>query len=467
MVLFFMKGCLMIFKAIRFLWGEMTTEELKRFWRLSSIFFVLIGSYWFIRVMKDAIFTQFVGYEYQPFAKMVSLVTTIGAVLLYNKLINVLKRNVLFYLICSFFGFCFIGLGYLIAHPVLSSTPTTPVFGSISTLIPGSFLGWFMYCFIESFGSIVPALFLAIVASTMSTELAKKGYGMIYTFGQLGLILGTWFVSNHIKTLGFGILFSMGGAFICLLPFLMKWYMATVPTDVVARNQATDQKPKTSILEGLRLLLSRPYVAGLFVVTTTYEIITTIVEFQMGICATQTYGVTPEGIASFAWLKAMNGMVIGILSLAFALLGTSFLMRKFGLKFCIISYPALIGIIVATIFGFYLTGVSVHFLMWACFCGVVLFKGLSYTLNNPSKEVMYIPTSHDVKFKAKSWIDGFGGRFSKGTGAVVTGSLGANLPTLLMFGSVVSLGLVAFWIFVAAYVGNTFNKLQTDNKIIE
>jgi AAA family ATP:ADP antiporter len=454
-------------KVIRFLWGDLTPDELKRFWRLSTIFFVLIGVYWFIRVMKDPVFSLLVGYKYQPFAKIVSLFVVVGAVLLYSKLVDLLKKNVLFYLICSFFGLSFLGLGYVISHPGILSTATGSTLSSTFSFIPGSFLGWFIYCFIESFGSIVPALFLAIVASTMSTELAKKGYGMIYAFGQLGVILGTGFVASYVKTLGFGILFAMGGIFIGILPFLMKWYMTTSPIAIERQCSSSEQKPKTGILEGLRLLLSRPYIAGLFVVTTMYEVIGTIVEFQMGLCATETYGVSAEGIASFAWLKAMNGMSVGILSLAFALFGTSFLMRRLGLKFCIISYPTMIGITIATIFGFYCAGASLYFLMWAFFCAVVLFKGLSYTLNNPSKEVMYIPTSNDVKFKAKGWIDGFGSRAAKSTGALVTGSLGANLSALIVFGSVAALGIVAFWVFVAAYVGNTFNKLQAENKIVE
>ncbi len=205
----------------------------------------------------------------------------------------------------------------------------------------------------------------------------------------------------------------------------------------------------------------------MLVVTTAYEIIGTIVEFQMGICATTVYPVNIDGGAAFAWFKGIQGLSTGILSLMFALFGTSILMRKFGLKFCIISYPVMIGITVISCFGFYITGASLYFLMWAFLIAVVLFKALSYTLNNPAKEVMYIPTSKDVKFKAKSWIDGFGGRTAKSTGAVVTGSLGANLSNLIIFGTFASLGLVAFWIFVAAYVGNKFNQLQKENKIIE
>mgnify|MGYP001766910666 CR=1 FL=1 len=450
---------------IRFFWGDMSQDELKRFGILSATYFFLIGAYWLIRVMKDPIFEVLVGFRYQPFAKMVSLVVVICAVLFYNKLIDLLKRDKLFYCIATFFGIGLLGLGYLVAHPHLL---TMPVGSAYSNFIPGNILGWIAYCFIEIYGSLMPALFLSIVVSTMSVESAKKGYGMIFTFAQIGAILGTLLVMSYLKTLGFGVLLAVGGISVSVLPFLMRWYIKNAPVAPSEKIEAAEHKPeKTGILEGLKLLLSRPYVAGLFVVTTTYEVIGTIVEFQMKMTATQIYPKSIDGGVGFGWFTAINGTMVNVLALTFALLGTSFLMRKFGLKFCVMSFPTMIGITVASIFGFYMLGASSYFLMWALFVAVVLFKGLSYTLNNPSREVLYIPTSKDVKFKSKSFIEAFGGRSTKAVGATVTGSLGGDFGMLLVFGTFISLGLVAFWILVAAFVGNKFNELQKENKIIE
>ncbi|KKP24348.1 MAG: Plastidic atp adp transporter [candidate division TM6 bacterium GW2011_GWF2_28_16] len=453
----------MFAKVARFLWGNMSEEELKKFSILSGAYFFLIGSYWLLRVMKDSVFSVLVDYRQQPFAKMVSLFVVIGVVLFYNKLVNIFKRNTLFYIIALFFGVGFITLGYLISHPYLVSLPADSTFLSF---IPGKILGWFIYCFIESFGSLMPALFLAIVASSTTTESAKRGYGMMFCFAQLGSLVGTSFVAHYVKPLGFGILFAIGGILISMLPLFMKKYMK-IAVFLDEDKSGKEQKSKTGILEGLKLIATHPYIAGILVVTVVYEVISTIVEFQMGICATQIYPVALDGGAGFAWFKALNGVYVAGLSLAFALLGTSFFMRKFGLKFCLIMFPAMIGITIAILFGLYIFGASLNVLMWGFFAAVVVFKGLSYTLNNPSKEVIYIPTSKDVKFKAKSWIDGFGGRTSKTVGSTVTATLGGNLSTLIVVGSFISLGIVAFWIFVAAFVGNKFNELQKNNKIIE
>jgi AAA family ATP:ADP antiporter len=48
---------------------------------------------------------------------------------------------------------------------------------------------------------------------------------------------------------------------------------------------------------------------------------------------------------------------------------------------------------------------------------VLFLQGLTYSLNEPAKELLYMPTSDMIKFKAKAWIDVFGARLAKAMGA--------------------------------------------------
>ncbi len=193
---------------------------------------------------------------------------------------------------------------------------------------------------------------------------------------------------------------------------------------------------------------------GILVVSITYEIITTILEYQMNFYAKQSLG-SIEKVASFL---GMQGVAVNSISFLFALVGTSFFIRKFGLTTCLILYPLSIA-------GFVLYAWSLPslYVFLACVVGI---KGLSYALNNPCKEIMYIPTSKDVKFKAKGWVDAFGGRTSKSMGSVVN-ALFPVLSELLVYGSIISLGIIAAWIPVAWYVGTTNSKLVQENKLIE
>lgn len=459
----------MLPKPLRVLWGNLTLEEVKKFGILAATLFLIIGVYWMLRVMKDATFGLFVGYkEYQPYAKIASIFFVLLAVLIYSKLVDVLSKQRLFYFVCLFYGLGFLGISYFFLHPDLV-TVTNPTFSWLFSWIPGKPVGggfgWLTYLFLESFGSIVVAMFWSFVASTTSTESAKRGYGMIMSITQFGTILGPWIVQQYAKTLGLPKLYALGGVIVCCIPLLILLYMFVVPQEPVTPGEAS--KPKTGLFEGLKLLCTRSYLIGILVVATMYEVISTIVEYQMGVCIDKVNPATADGGGAFATVKAWNGMAIGFLSLLFALLGTSFFMRKFGLKFCLITFPVTIGITVTALYFYWLTGAQEYQLMWAFFIAVVIFKGLNYALNNPTKEVLYIPTSKDVKYKAKAWIDAFGNRSSKAVGGLITSTLGASLPTLIAVGTFVSLGIVGFWVVMAAFTGNMFEKLQTENKIVE
>lgn len=452
-------------RLIRFLWGDLTAKEFKRFGLLALIFFVIIGSYWLMRVMKDAQFTLLVGYQNEPIAKIVSVLFVIITLLSYNRLIDLFKKTSLFYFVCIFFGLSFIALGAGISF--FSAQITAKTLVTVPNLWPltsSKLIGWLTYFALESFGSLLPALFWSFVASTVTTDSAKRGYGLILVFGQLGAILGAA-TTYHFAELGLGKLFILGGAIVMLVPLLVSLYakITIAYHDMPINNGHTTQP---GILEGLRLLVSTPYIAALFVVTTAYEIIGNITEFEMGLCITKVYPAELDGGVGIAAFKSLNGIAIGTLSLAFALLGTSFFMRKFGLKRCLLLFPATIAITILAIFGFYSAGAGVAILVWVFFVAEVIFRGLSYTLNNPVKEIMYIPTSTTVKYKAKSWIDMVGSRAVKGGGSVITGLLGPSLPTLLLFGTAISLGITGFWIAIALYLGNAFNRLQAEKKII-
>ena len=106
-------------------------------------------------------------------------------------------------------------------------------------------------------------------------------------------------------------------------------------------------------------------------------------------------------------------------------------------------------------------------MLWATLGAMVCIKGLSYSINNPTKEMMYIPTSKDAKFKTKGWIDTFGNRMAKLGGARVSNVFKDNLNDLMVYGTALSLGVIGFWFLAAVYVGMRNQQLRKDGKIIK
>jgi len=455
----------MLSRITKALWGDLSINEYKKFGVLAVTFALIVGNYATIRSLKNGLLESLVGFEWQPYVKMFSVFATIFIVLAYGKLVDMFEKQKLFYILCPFYGTLFLIISYFAAYPdVLTISPTSAFYPLISW-IPGKAIGWISYVTIES-SSLVIALFWAFVASTTKIESAKKGYPFIFFIGEIGAIAGPYLALKYIFKIGAPAFLAIGGVLILLVPFFIKFYMSNIPLeDRISGEPESHKKVKTGFLEGIKLILTNPYVLGIFVVTTFYEIVGTILEFQMNIIAAKEVYLVRDAMIAF---NARYLIGIGILAMVFALFGSSFFMRRFGLRFCLVSYPLVIVFLVSSAFvSKFFIGITNYQFMWLIFGSMILIKGLSYALNNPSKEVMYIPTSKDVRFKSKSWIEVFGGRSTKSIGAGVSATFSKSLPDLLMYGSIISLGVLSIWIVIAFFVGNTFNKLQKENRIIE
>jgi len=450
-------------RFIRAIWGDLTRAEFEKFGILSIVYFLIIGAYSLLRTLKAPLFALFVGYEWQPFAKLASLVVVACAVLVFSKLVDLFQKHTLFYIVCAFYGLGFLILAYIIAHPWLLPAADLTVAGY--RVVPGRLLGWISYLFLESYGSIAAALFWGFVASTTTPDSAKRGYGMILAFTQCGAMLAPWIVIEFVAKTGLPILYACGGVMVCCVPFLIMLYRRVIPLE--SEIGATEEGTRVGVFEGMRLLFSHSYLLGVFVVGTMYEVISTITEYEMEFCASRIYPANLDEGVAFAWFAGWNNFMLGALSFLFALFGTSFFLRRIGLLGCLVLFPVMIIIVSIAAWAMFAAGSGMYVLMWSFFVAVVLFKSFNYTLNNPSKEMLYIPTSRNIKFKTKGWIDAVGARSLKGAGALITGTYGSSIASLIPVATVVSLVIGGGWIVGAVLVGMAFERLQAEGKIIE
>ncbi|QQR48697.1 hypothetical protein IPF37_03990 [bacterium] len=435
----------MFSKLCRVLWGDISREEFKKFGLLSAVFLFMIGAYWMVRLIKNASFMHLVSPQHLPYAKMVSLVSLLVLVLFYNKLVDWFEKTNLIYLVTIFYGALFLSFSYLFTLSSIGS--------SVLPSAANQALGWIFYVATESYGSIVIALFWSFVASSMDPASGKRGYPLIVFGAQFGSILGTALVATQSTTLGIPLLTAIAAMSMLMISPMIRLFTVHHPRAFVVSGAQENKKP-TGIIEGLRLICTKPYLMGILVVSTVYEVITVLFEFHMNSTAYATFD-SIEKVSSFL---GIYGMATNTVSLLFALLGASFFMRRFGIAACLIAYPAMLACLVC--YTWALPS------MWAFLVAVVAAKGLSYALNNPCKEMMYIPTSKDIKFKAKSWIDVQGSRSAKTSGATIVAMFPAT-SVLLTYGSVISLAIIAVWIPIALFVGRTNNKLIQNGETIE
>ncbi len=466
----------MLRTLVFYFFPDIQKEEFKKFSILAGTFSLVIGTYWLLRLLKNTIFIKIAfpeelgwvahqGRLFQPLAKFWSPFVVLAVVLIYSKLVDLFKKHQLFYIICSFYGFIFFNLSMVLLVKDLFGSA---YIGKWALALAG----WVSYFAIESFGSLLPALFWSFTISITETDSAKRGFPLIVAFAQIGAVAGSsvMLFSEHIGSL-WPILFT-ASIFVCAIMGMIYYFMKSIPAHEMVGNKeaAKTEKQKEGFFEGfisgLVLLFSRPYLLGVLIVSTFYEVIAQVMDYQMQSQA----AISPEYASDVAFGKFQGIMGVCTNSLAFlvALLGTSYLIKKLGIRLSLLMYPVLVAITLVTLFTYYqiVMPTGTH-LLWALFLAYIIVKAISYAVNNPIKDMMYIPTSKDAKFKSKGWIDMFGGRFAKAGGAQITNRFKETLHELMVFGTYCSLGLIGIWMLAAIYVGYKNQQLVKDGEIIE
>ena len=119
-------------------------EDFVRVIWLSSTLFFIVGGYWLLRSLKDPIMSSISGVEYIPQAKIVSLFAVFACVAIYNKLLDMMPKHHLFYLMGATYGGLFFIMGLLLYHPTIG-LPNTKA-------DPSRLLGMFICLFSFSIG---------------------------------------------------------------------------------------------------------------------------------------------------------------------------------------------------------------------------------------------------------------------------------------------------------------------------
>ena len=325
--------------------------------------------------------------------------------------------------------------------------------------------------------------------SNVSLEAAKSTYGLIVAAAQIGSIIGPTIVKLYSTSLGIPTIYFMGALCMLILQGTMYVYICFYGPGTTANNDGTTKNhPKTSgsskssrkktkagILEGLILFYKYNYIKGIFAISCLFMILVTIVDYTLKVLArdhfmalypnndysnsnTSNMSMSMEASQNFASFMGLFGQATNTLSLCLSLFGTSSILRTLGLQHTLLLFPTLCLCVILF--------VRLNPSLWVAFAAMMLLKASSYALNNPTKEILYQPTSSSVKYKAKSWIDIFGARGSKALGSVVTNYYGnADVTGLVQNGSLVGISVAVFLIWNAVFMGRKFEYL-THNGIV-
>ncbi|MBT3456106.1 hypothetical protein HN446_03525 [bacterium] len=433
--------------------GPFTWPEFKKYFSLGLIFAFIIGTYWALRPLKEAIFGTIVGGgKYLAIAKMVSMTLLFPVVTLYVRAVEKFERHKMFYVISAFY------FVMLICWSIFFSLPDLGLSNTVAS--PWRISGWLWYVFVESFGSLVVALFWAFTTDISDPKSAKYGFPLVVIIGQLGGIIMPKYLAQIPVILGttnaplVG-LCSIFTVFVALFVFL---FLKITPKDQLVGFKGsieTKKKEKPKFLDGLSLLLKNKYLLGILFVVTSFEVIVEFISFNFKseVIATFTTDVARNVYLS-NWSSAVN--TVTFLCLFF---GINNLQRWLGVRFALTVTPVVLGAFVFIFRTYHCLDV----LFWLVIGG----KAIGYSLNGPTTKQLYVPTSYTVKYKAQPWIETFGSRGGKTLPSMLNvfkDSISSNIYLLIIF--YMSFGILGLWTIVALFLGKSYNKaLKTGDAV--
>ena len=243
-------------------------------------------------------------------------------------------------------------------------------------------------------------------------------------------------------------------------------------------SDAPKKKESAGILEGVFLFIKHHYVKGIFAISCLFMVEVTIVDYTMKVLAQNhfaqehpceigmscydpeegNHGMSEAATAAVTRFLGLFGQATNGLSFVMSLLGTSAVIRILGLRLTLLLFPSICLCVIIM--------VRLNPTLNVVFLAMILLKGFSYSLNNPTKEMLYQPTSQAVRYKAKSWIDTFGARGSKAMGSVVTHSFSNSAANLVNNGSLVGIAVAAILIINATFMGRKFDEYMESGYIV-
>ncbi len=457
--------------VLRYIYGDFTKAEVKKFVSYGVLFFFIIGVYWLLRCAKDPMFNELivegdfvvrgvirffalfgknypvpVGSQATWIAKIISLLVIFPLVGIYSYLIDLFPRHRMFYAVSAIYIALFVLLGYFAMSPVYGYN--APMANRIGLL------GWLSYVVIESFGSLTVVLFYSFMADTTTPQAGKKAFYITATFGQLGAILGSKMTGVVADLFSVPQIFYVAALAVLLIPALVWFIMWYIPKAEMAGYQAksgAEKKNKPGIIDGLKLFLSQPFLLGIFIWITAFEVIATVFDLRFKILIQEA---TLGNKAAYAQWTSDFGVWVGVLALVSLLLGVGNIGRRIGLTLSLVALPFLMAFNAFFMFAYPVVDIA--------FYVMVASKGINYAFGQPSKEQLFIPVSQEARYKSKAWIDSFGSRGAKAGGSLIQGFVGGTgLAMLFMV-----LGVSAIWAIVALFLGRKATYAVENNEIV-
>jgi len=406
----------------------------KRVVYLFLYFFFVIAVFWTLKPLRTSAVVKAFGPDYYPIFKQGILVILPIIVTVYTLLTTFFNRSQLVH----FFVTIFFGLNLL--------------FWGLFEFYPSAYakIGFFFY--IDTYITIMVTLFFTYLNQLYTSGDAKKTYAYIVSGGLIGGIVGSsisgWasaFMGNHI--------ILVAGVFLLAISFIVR-KLESFPEIHASQNVVLcPKKSNDSVMsvfsEGLSAVTQSKYLLCIVAIVGLYEIVSTIVDYQFTAAIASRFAAR-DAMAAF---HGKVFFVAQVLALMIQYVITPYVHRHYSILIGLLFLP------LALLIG------STAFLLVPLLSVITLSIGseaaMTYSINQSSKEILYVPLDNRDKVKSKAFIDMFVLRGAKALSAVILLTYTLWLSHhgwTSRFLMIINICAIGVWLFAITYVGRSFER---------
>ena len=389
-------------------------------------FFLIILAYYQVKTASRSLLIEYWGASNFPYVWIISALTLGTFIGFYHRLVERHSR------LRVILGCLSLFIALLIAFRLVM-----PTWGT------GASFGF--YIFVDIFSVILVEQFWSLANSISQTEDGKKSYWFVGTGGLLGGALGAKVASLLIEKTPLetpDLLLSC--AFLLALTAFVNVAMGRAGFFEEVRSESAPVVPEG----GWRTLMQSRYILLIAAALFCAQMAQPVIEYQFISAIEAAYADLDE---RSIFIGNFFG-VLGLVSIAVNLVLTPLIHRYLGIFAGMATQPLMILI---CSFGF-----MVQPVLNVASALKIADRGLSYSINRASKEILYIPVDPIRTYQAKAWIDMLGYRLFKVVGAGVILLLTQWLPVTL---GVVELSwltaaICVAWFWVIALLAREYNS---------
>lgn len=408
--------------------------------------FLILTAYYIAKVVREPLILAGGGAEVKAYSSALQAIILIGAVNLYSHLVTRFDRRRLLNMVVIFFTACFVAF-YLLG---IADTSYLPVI---------------YFVWVGVFSLTVIAQFWSFANDIYTPAEGRRLFAIIAFGGSFGAVAGAKLAKELIAMIGVYEMLLVSAALLIVSLLLTNYVEGKKrrrSDELAGETVQPPSEPPMSKEGAFKVVFRNRYLLLIAIMILLTNWVNTTGEYILGNVVSKAAQASVTNITDPAAAKAAEEVFIGrfygdfffyvnLVGLILQLFVVSRVVKYLGMRVAIMALPLIA-------FGGYI------FIAFTPLISLIRLaktaeNATDYSLNNTARQMLFLPTTREQKYKAKVTIDSFFVR----AGDVLSAALvyaGIHWLTLsLTQFAVVNLSLAALWLVVAFLVARENRRL--------